>query len=172
MNSRTSSGASNGMPSWGWWMMPLYGSRILSSRRQIQCRRRAVLGTRRAGSCRRPDRTAMSDVRRPAPPVWRPPRSGRCLPRRRRIPGKRLRTSGKLSAGIAISMVPCARVCLARNRSSAQPAATYQGVLIPANCCATSPGVQQDDHLAWRASTSSGDSSMRPLGSCSLTAGI
>jgi hypothetical protein len=64
------------------------------------------------------------------------------------------------------------RICLPWNRSSAQPAATYQGVPIPANCCATSLGVQQENHLAWRASISPGDSSMPPLGSCSLTAGI
>ena len=84
-------------------------------------------------------------------------------------PGKRSRTSGKLAAGIAISMSPWSRVCLPRNRSSAQPAATHQGVVIPARCRATWPGVQHDDHLASRASISAGDSSVPPTGSCSLT---
>ena len=66
-------------------------------------------------------------------------------------------------------MSPCSRVRVPRNRSSAQPAATHQGAAIPAKWYATSLGVQQDDHLAPRASISAGDSSTPPSGSCSLT---
>src|ERR1700722_8626628 len=67
-------------------------------------------------------------------------------------------------------MSPCSGVCLPRNRSSAQPAATYQGAVTPARRRATSPGVHEDDHRASRASISAGDNSMPPAGSCSLTA--
>src|SRR5690349_20471515 len=65
-------------------------------------------------------------------------------------------------------MSPCSRVCLPRNSSSAQPAATHHGVATPARRWATSLGVQQDDHLAGSASISADDNSVPPSGGSPL----
>jgi type IV secretory pathway TraG/TraD family ATPase VirD4 len=72
-----------------------------------------------------------------------------------------LQPHGRLDPPLLMALdevTQCSRVCALRNRSSAQPAATHQGAAIPARRCATSPGVQHDDHLA----ISPGDSSMPP----------
>jgi hypothetical protein len=53
------------------------------------------------------------------------------------VSGEAVADLGEARGGDRDLEVPCSRVWVPRNRSSAQPAATYQGVVIPASCCAT-----------------------------------